>query len=108
METEIEPGQGLADHIAVPSAANESGGSSSQRHHEQDRLVTVSIDGNEKHIPAGDYAVPQLKEKLGVPLDYELELVKGGKFEPLGDDQHYKVHGHEEFLSHVRCGGSSS
>lgn len=71
------------------------------------RLVEVKIDGNPREIAADTYQVPQLKNLLGIPLDYELELVKGGKFHPLADGDTYKVHGHEEFLSHVRCGGSS-
>lgn len=70
-------------------------------------LVEVKIDGNPHEIAADTYQVPMLKNLLGVPLDYELELVKGGKFHPLADGDTYKVHGHEEFLSHVRCGGSS-
>ncbi len=71
------------------------------------RLVEVKIDGNLREIAAGTYQVPVLKQALGVPLDYELELVKGGKFHPLADGDTCKVRGHEEFLSHVRCGGSS-
>lgn len=71
------------------------------------RLVEVKIDGNQREVAADTYQVPALKSLLGVPLDYELELVKGGKFYPLADGDSYKVHGHEEFLSHVRCGGSS-
>jgi predicted metallopeptidase len=73
----------------------------------QPRLVIVKIDGNPHEIAADTYQVPALKALLGVPPDYELELVKGGKFHPLADEETYKVHGHEEFLSHVRCGGSS-
>jgi hypothetical protein len=81
-------------------------------HHEQHpaikpRLVEVKIDGDPREIAAETYQVSVLKNLLGVPLDYELELVKGGKFHPLVDGDTYKVHGHEEFLSHVRCGGSS-
>lgn len=71
------------------------------------RLVEVSIDGNPHEIAADTYQVSVLKTLLGVPLDYELELVKGGKFHPLADSDTYKVHGHEEFLSHVRCGSSA-
>lgn len=71
------------------------------------RLVEVKIDGREIEIAAQVYRVPDLKTRLGVPLDYELELIKGGQFHPLADDQTYSVHGHEEFLSHVRCGASS-
>ena len=81
-------------------------------HHEhhpaiKSRLVEVKIDGNPREIAADTYQVPVLKDLLGTPLDYELELVKGGKFHLLADGDTYKVHGHEEFVSHVRCGGSS-
>ncbi|HNA87471.1 MAG TPA: hypothetical protein PLB04_17990 [Nitrospira sp.] len=78
-----------------------------QHSNNKPRLVEVKIDGNPREIAADTYQVPVLKNLLGVPLDYELELVKGGKFHPLADGDTYKVHGHEEFLSHVRCGGSS-
>ena len=71
------------------------------------REVVVSIDDRKAVILARVYSVPELKNLLNVPLDYELELVKGGKFHPLTDNDTYKVHGQEEFLSHVRCGGSS-
>lgn len=71
------------------------------------RLVEVKIDGALREIVADTYPVLRLKTLLGVPPDYELELVKGGKFHPLADGDTFKVHGHEEFISHVRCGGSS-
>jgi len=71
------------------------------------RLVEVKINGTSLEIVADTYQIPVLKSLLSVPLDYELELVKGGKFHPLDDGDTYKVHGHEEFISHVRCGGSS-
>ena len=74
---------------------------------DHEREVTVSIDDRKVVILAQEYSVPELKSLLSVPLDYELELIKGGKFHPLTDNDAYKVHGHEEFLSHVRCGGSS-
>ncbi|WP_194724098.1 hypothetical protein [Noviherbaspirillum malthae] len=76
-------------------------------HDKKPRFVEVKIDGDPREIAADTYNVAALKSLLGVPLDYELELVKGGKFHPLADEDTYKVHGHEEFLSHVRCGGSS-
>jgi len=71
------------------------------------RLVSVKIDGRDVEIEAMTYRVPDLKARLGVPLDYELDLIKGDHFDPLADDQSYKVHGHEAFLSHVRTGSSS-
>lgn len=71
------------------------------------RLVPVKIDGRNIEIEATTYRVPDLKARLGVPLDYELDLIKGDHFDPLADDQSYKIHGHEAFLSHVRTGSSS-
>lgn len=76
-------------------------------HEDHPRLVEVKIDGREVKIPAQRYAVPDLKSKLGVPLDYELDVVKHKELHPLKDDETFKVVGREEFISHVRCGGSS-
>ncbi|MCC7312635.1 MAG: hypothetical protein IT510_15475 [Sulfuritalea sp.] len=70
-------------------------------------LVPVKIDGRDIEIEATTYRIPDLKSRLGVPLDYELDLIKGDHFDPLADDHSYKVHGHEAFLSHVRTGSSS-
>jgi hypothetical protein len=71
------------------------------------RLVPVKIDGREVEIEAMSYRIPDLKARLGVPLDYALDLIRGDHFDPLADDQNYKVHGHEAFLAHVRTGSSS-
>jgi len=42
-----------------------------------------------------------------VSPDYVLDQVKSGQLIPLNDGDTIKVHNHEEFISHVRCGTSS-
>lgn len=69
--------------------------------------VQVTIDGRELSLPSGEYVVADLKLKLGVPAEYELEHIKHGTFEPLRDDSVFKLHHEEEFISHVRTGSSS-
>jgi hypothetical protein len=69
--------------------------------------VEVHIDGRQVKLGAGKYVVSVLKQKLGVPAEYELERVKHGLFDPLPDDSVFRIHGGEEFVSHVRTGSSS-
>ena len=75
--------------------------------HEHGNLVKVTIDGQPREIPRGRYVVSELKVKLGVPADYELDIVDKGEFKPLQDADHIEIHGGEVFVSHVRRGGSS-
>jgi len=42
-----------------------------------------------------------------VAPEYELEIIDHGQFRPLADDAHIHIRGGEEFVSHVRSGGSS-
>lgn len=69
--------------------------------------VTVSIDGRHVTLKSGEYLVSVLKQKLGVPPEYELELVERGQFHPLADGSNFKLHKPEEFISHLRTGSSS-
>ena len=71
------------------------------------KLVTVTIDDKGKEIRAGKYQVSDLKQALGVPVDYELDEVKHGEFKPLEDNGHIHIEGREVFVSHVRRGGAS-
>jgi len=77
--------------------------SNSANHHE----VTVRIDNRQVTLKTGEYLVSALKQILGVPIEYELELVRCGQFHPLADTDHFKLHEPEEFISHVRTGSSS-
>jgi hypothetical protein len=74
-------------------------------HHPQ--TVEVTIDGRQVALTVGDYVVSTLKNKLNVPADYELEHVKNGILQPLADNETFKLHHAEEFISHVRTGSSS-
>lgn len=74
-----------------------------QNHH----LVDVNLDGVLRQIEKGEYIVSDLKAKLGVPADYELDIVVAGQFDPLDDNAVIKIKGGEVLVSHVRRGGSS-
>ena len=78
----------------------------SEDHAHQNELQ-VTIDSRQVTIASGDYLVSVLKQKLGVPPEYELERVEQGQFHPLADESSFKLHKHEEFISHVRTGSSS-
>ncbi len=70
-------------------------------------LVTISLDDDPREIKRGEYVVSALKYRLGVPADYELDIVANGLFDPLTDDAKIKIMGGDIFVSHVRRGASS-
>jgi hypothetical protein len=74
---------------------------------EDKHLVTFNLDGKDREIEKGKYLVSDLKNRFGIPQDYELDLVVNGTFEPLANDASVKIHGDEVLVSHVRGGGSS-
>lgn len=75
---------------------------------EHSSIVTIKLDGNSVQIPKGTYRISDLKAKLGVPADYEFELVeKDGEFQPLNDNAELEIKKPMIFISHVRCGASS-
>jgi len=69
--------------------------------------VKVVLNGDKVKIDSGTYIVSNLKVSLGVPSDYELDIIEDGQFKPLCDNDEITICGHEEFVSHVKCGGSS-
>lgn len=71
------------------------------------KLVKVTIDGNPRNIRRGRYLVSELKDELGVPAEYELDLVVNGELKALTDNEHIVIEGGETFVSHVRRGGAS-
>lgn len=75
--------------------------------HTNQHELEVKIDNRDVKLAAADYLVSVLKQKLGVPPEYELERVEHGQFHPLVDDSIFKLYKHEEFISHVRTGSSS-
>jgi hypothetical protein len=77
------------------------------RHPRPEHLVAITVDGEERTIPRGEYTVSALKVLLRIPPEYELDLVVHGEFQPLADDSEIKLKQHMVLVSHVRCGGSS-
>jgi len=69
--------------------------------------VKVTLNGEKEKIVSGSYKVSDLKVLLGVPSDYEFEIVEDGEFKPLLNNSEIVICGHEEFVSHVKSGGSS-
>ncbi len=94
-EVQANGGHG-EDHL------NDKGGENTDKH-----LVEINLDGNEKEIEKGKYLVGALKKRLGVPDDYELDLVVNGEFKPMADGAEIMIKGGEVLVSHVRRGGSS-
>jgi hypothetical protein len=76
-------------------------------HEDSKHLVIVSVDGTSHRVPKGKYDVAEFKAMVGVPAEYELDQVEGGRFDPLPDDGTVHIKGDEVFVSHVRRGGSS-
>ena len=69
--------------------------------------IAVTIDGVHKEIKQGRYLVSDLKAKLSVSSDLELDEVVDGEFRPLADASNINVKNGDVFVSHVRRGGSS-
>ena len=69
--------------------------------------VTVIVDGVKKEVPKGTYLVSQFKALVGVDPVKELDEVVHGQLKPLDDNSEITIKGHEQFVSHVRSGGSS-
>lgn len=79
----------------------------SPHHPETGPEVTITVNGEPKQIHRGSYTGAKLKETLGICASDELDQVVDGQFKPLADDSHIVIKGHEVFVSHKRCGGSS-
>jgi hypothetical protein len=69
--------------------------------------VQIEVDSQKREIPSGCRQVADLKARLSIPADYELEAVEHGKFQPLADNAEICIEGHEKFVSHVKAGSSS-
>jgi hypothetical protein len=76
--------------------------------HEHKNIITINLDGNDMQIRGGEYRISELKALLGVPADYEFDLVeKSGEFKPLDNNKIFEVEKGMKFVSHVVCGASS-
>ena len=71
------------------------------------KLLIITVDNTDREIERGKYVVSDLKAKVGVAENYDLDQLIHGKFETLADTAEVKINGKEIFVSHVRTGGSS-
>lgn len=71
------------------------------------KTVTILVNSAPKTLPKGKYLVSRLKELTGVPSDYELDQVVEGVFIHLDDTASIQLKNHDEFVGHVKTGGSS-
>lgn len=69
--------------------------------------VHVVVDGVKKEVREGTYIVAEFKALVGVDPTRELDEVVHGELKPLDDKAEITIKGHEQFVSHVRTGGSS-
>jgi hypothetical protein len=69
--------------------------------------ISVSVDGVDKHVPAGTYLVSDFKRLIGVDPSKELDEIIHGEFKPLDDNAKIIIEKHEKFVSHVKTGRSS-
>lgn len=75
--------------------------------HQDERLVTIHINGKEYKIHRGKHTVAEIKKIGNVPLSHDLEEMIKGKLTPLDDNGNVVIKGCEEFFSHVKDGSSS-
>jgi hypothetical protein len=73
----------------------------------KDHDVKIIVNGNPFLVPKGKYVVSDFKSLITIPAEYELDLVVNGQFQALDDRADIHIKGGEEFVGHVRQGGSS-
>lgn len=78
-----------------------------EAHPETGPMVTIQVGGQNYSIHRGHQTIVAIKSAAGIPLDYELDMVVDGRFEPLPDDGAVTLKGGEEFFAHPKRGGSS-
>jgi hypothetical protein len=71
------------------------------------KLVPVSVDGVEHHVPEGTYIVADFKRLVGVDQAKQLDEIVHGEFKPLDDNAKITIDKPARFVSHVRTGSSS-
>lgn len=70
-------------------------------------FVTVSVDGESREVHRGSYKTAELKAALSVDASFDLDIVEGGIFRTLKDDDRTVAREGLVFVSHARQGGSS-
>lgn len=71
--------------------------------------VSITINGTEYQVPAGNYSVEHIKviPKPRIPVEDTLSQVVDNKIVPLANDTTVQVRGHEVFVSNCPSGGAS-
>jgi hypothetical protein len=69
--------------------------------------VKVTVDSKSLEVRPGEYIVSAFKEEVKVEAAKVLEKLVDGEWKPLDDSATITIGGGEEFMSHVRRGGSS-
>lgn len=59
--------------------------------------ITIYVNNNPFKTPEKEPTGSQIKALAGVPPDYELFRVEGGKSVPVGNDERVKLHENEHF-----------
>lgn len=75
--------------------------------HHNHHKVKVKVDKNEVSVRSGSYTVSEFKAAVGVDAAKELDQIINGILIPLDDTATIIIKGGEQFISHVRAGGSS-
>lgn len=75
--------------------------------HNPHEEVSVTVDGEVKHLKKGHYTLPEFKATVHIAPDLEVDQVVDGTFLPLDDNAVLHIKGGEIFISHVKQGGSS-
>jgi hypothetical protein len=75
--------------------------------HHRGQLVTITLDSVARTIEEGVYKVAELKTKLSIPAEYELDMVVNGEFKPLNNERSIHIKGGEVLVSHVPQRGAA-
>jgi hypothetical protein len=78
-----------------------------QQHGHKKHKVIVEVNGKGHEIEVGVYLVSEFKRLVRVEAAKELDEIVGGEFVRLDDNATISIKGCEQFVGHVRRGGSS-
>jgi hypothetical protein len=71
------------------------------------KTVTIIVNSTPKTLPKGKHLVSDLKRLVGIPADYEMDQMIHGVFTSLPDTDEIHIKDGDQFIGHVRTGGSS-
>lgn len=96
----------MVQHSQKPKDSEQEG--SEQRAEHGSSEVTIFYEGKSFKIHRGAQEISHIKEVLGVPQEYELDLlIPNQPPQHLPDDKKFVIKGEEHFGAHPRKGGNS-